>query len=175
MSLPIRSRTTAQGSSSALAELDFYKKKIVIDRHALDICAEEQSQHFLDICDKHTEAISLRDAAKEDLAVIDAELASKQRKSSAEKRMSEGAIYDLVVQDPKHKAAWQRYEDRKHIADRWGNLRFSFEQRAKMIRELTSQFSSGYFTVTTAVRAGNRAAAKTGEDAMHEARSARSR
>ncbi len=150
-------------------ELERYRALIKLDRHALDTAAEEQAQLFLDVCDKHTLAVSVRDEAKETLARVDAQLASEVRLRKTETKMTEGAIYDQVVQSQKHQEVTTDYEHKRRDADFWGNLRAAFEQRAKMIRELTGQYSAGYFTVQSGVHA-RRAGAQEGREALHEAR-----
>lgn len=149
-------------------ELERYRALIKLDRHALDSAAEEQAQLFLDICDHHTRALSLRDEAKESLARTDAEVASGIRRQ-AKAKLTEGAIYDQVVQSLQHIKATTEYERKRRDTDFWGNLRSAFDQRAKMIRELTGQYSAGYFTVQSSVQA-RRSGAQTGRDALHTAR-----
>jgi len=170
----IRPRTGQTGGSpDAELELGRYRDKIKLDRHALDTAAEEQAQVFLDVCDHHTRAVSIRDEAKESLARTDAELASEIRQRKSETKMTEGAIYDQVVQHKKHQDATSGYERKRRDADYWGNLRSAFDQRAKMIRELTGQYSAGYFTVQSAVSARRGAGADQGRVALHNARSNR--
>lgn len=154
---------------AAEAELARYRELIKLDRHALDTAAEEQAQLFLDACDKQTQAMSLRDEAKENLTRIDAETASAIRQRKTDTKLTEGAIYDQVVQSPKHAAATADYELKRRTADYWGNLRAAFDQRAKMIRELTGQYSAGYFTVQSGVSA-RRIGASEGREALHAAR-----
>ena len=152
-------------------ELARYRELIKLDRHALDTAAEEQAQLFLDVCDKHTQAISLRDEAKEALEHTDAEISSKIRLEALDKKPTESAIKEQVIQSTRHAAANVDYEYKKRTADFWGNLRAAFDQRAKMIRELTGQYSAGYFTVQSSVQA-RKNGVHTGREAMHAARTA---
>ncbi len=166
----IRSRGTQP--PTAEAELATYRELIKLDRHALDIATEEQAQLFLTICDKHTYSISLRDQAEEALATVDAEVSSKIRQRASETKLTEAAIKEQVVLAKEHAAAVADYEYKRRISNYWGNLRAAFDQRAKMIRELTGQYSAGYFTVQSAVSARRNGAAE-GRDAMQKARTNR--
>lgn len=158
-----------RGTATPEAELTRYRELIKLDRHALDTAAEEQAQIFLDVCDKHTLAMSVRDEAEETLTRTDATVSSDIRIRSAENKLTEAAIKEKVIQNKDHAKAWSDYEYKRRIANSWGNLRVSFEQRAKMIRELTGQYSAGYFTVQSGVGA-RRAAAPAGREALHNAR-----
>lgn len=149
-----------------------YRGLIALDRNDLDTAAEQQAQLYMEVSDHHVDAVSARDKAKSDLALVDAELALAVRRSQ-EKKMSEGAVYDEVIIHPKHRAAAADYEAKRHTAEKWGALRDDFEMRSKMIQQLTQQFSTGYFSISrsgSSTHAVRRTLAADGREALHDAR-----
>lgn len=163
----------AKAEKNTEIELTRYRALLKLDRNDLDRAAEQQSDLYMQVSDNHIEAVSARDEAKNQLALVDSELANTVR-SKYERKLAEGAVYDEVIITPKHKATTAEYEQKKRLADQWGALRAAFEMRSKMIREMTQQFSSGYFSVGRVsgtphiVRA---AAAEEGRAGLHNARS----
>lgn len=154
------------------AELARYRVLLKLDRNDLDRAAEQQSDLYLQVSDRHVAAVSTRDEAKNQLALVDAELAASIR-SKQEKRLAEGAIYDEVIVTAKHKLAAADYEQKKRTTDQWGALRAAYEMRSKMIRELTQQFATGYFTIGRVAgtpHTVHAAGATEGREALHTAR-----
>lgn len=124
-----------------------FKLRIRIDRNHLDDAVEEQAQVFLEVCDHHSEALSVRDAAKAALARSDAELARTLRYPAGPtgKRVADQELNDTILIHPTHIEKDKEYQDAKALSDRWGNLRDAFDQRMRMIRELVTLYVQGYY------------------------------
>lgn len=167
--LVINRARVADADEVALAR---YKALMKLDRSELDSAAEEQAQLYMEVSEKHVDAVSVRDKAKSDLALIDAELAIAVRRNH-ERKQSEGAVYDEVITNPKHRAAAADYERKRHIAEKWGALCGDFEMRSKMIQQLTQQFSTGYFSINRSGSSAHKARttlAGDGREALHNHR-----
>ncbi len=132
-------------SSSLLAQL---RGRIALDRHALDLAAEEQPQLFLDVANEHVMAQSRHDAARDDLLRIDAELGRKVRAEmeASGTKPTEGKIADNVLGEQRHVDAANKTAAAKIEVDEWLALRSSLEHRKSMIRELATMYASGYYT-----------------------------
>lgn len=150
--------------------------RIKIDRNNLDAAAIEQSEVFLDICEHHALSISKRDAAKEALSTVDAEVARDKRidcTKKGEKQPTKDAMDEYVVLHERHTNAQAALANAQREERRWGILRDSFDQRMRMIRELVGLYASGYWTNSgTAVARGSveQATAERRREEMAKAR-----
>jgi hypothetical protein len=118
-----------------------------IDENELDEEMLRQPFLFHELARSHVMAISRRDAAKEELATVDAQLAKEFRDKAAraDEKMTEAKLTDMVLLDPRHKEAFEHFSELKLEADRLWADREAFEQRGKMLRELGGLFVAGYF------------------------------
>lgn len=118
-----------------------------IERSLLDEECRTQAEVFYRIASNYTIAVSRRDAEKDKLVGVDAEVADNYRREAElnNKKMTEGKLKELVQLDPRHKKAFISYSDCKLEADKWGILKDSFLQRATMLKELCGLYISGYF------------------------------
>ena len=138
-------------------DYDILRTRIKIDRDALDKSVEEQAQVFLEVCDRHVNALSLRDEARDKLARHDAQIALETRqKAEREKtRITEAVVNDSVMLHPDHIRLSTELLEIKKRADLWGVLRDAFDQRMRMIRELVNLYAIGYYGATGAVTPRN--------------------
>lgn len=130
-------------------DLDEYKefcKRITLDEHSIVTNIQDQAQVFLEVCERHTKALSRRDEARDLLARKDASVAHSFRISQEKigARVTESIISDYVTLHPEHISFADDYNAKKFIADNWGNLREAFDHRVRMIRELVSVMNTTY-------------------------------
>lgn len=130
-----------------MAEYEAFRERVKIDRDQLDQSVLEQAQIFSEIGERHVRVCSLRDRAKEDLAMKDSELAREIRARLVKggQKFTEGQINDEVILHPDRASLNDIYTGYKKAADLWGILRESFEQRMRMLRELVSLHATGYY------------------------------
>jgi hypothetical protein len=149
-----------KGKPDPITEL---RGALQIDRDSLDEEMLRQPFLYLRVSEEYVLAASQRDAAKEELARTDAQLAAVYRKKAAKaaERTSEQKIGDLVIQDDAHISAHEAFADAKRRADTLYALKESYDQRGKMLRELGSLYVSGYF---------DRVTVKGGETAVKDAK-----
>ena len=124
------------------------RARIALDRHALDLAAEEQPQLFLDVAEEHVMAQSRFDAARDELLRTDARLGREVRAEmeASGNKPTEGKIADAVLGKEAHVAAAEATAKAKITVDEWGALRAALEHRKSMIRELATLYASGYYT-----------------------------
>lgn len=130
-----------------------YRDRVKIDKHALDQACEEHPELYREVAERHEMCVSMRDEAKDALARLDSKIAIELRGAG---KMTQPEVYDKVITDPRHDLESKRYTELSQLAGQWKVLVASLEARSRMLGYLTQQFSSGYFTVSTASAAGHR-------------------
>lgn len=139
-------------------------QKLMIDKLSLDEELIKQPTLFFEIAEVSANATSVRDQAKEQLALKDAELGTKHRKKleASGERATIQLIEERVQTDPIHQKYLEKYSAAKEHADKCYAMKESFQQRAYMLRELVALYVSGYYA-TAAMTNPNRRG--TGESA----------
>lgn len=126
-----------------LAEL---KAQLAIDKSVLDDEVIRQPVLFHDISEQLTDAIAERDAAKEDLAAMDADLDGIGRRKLAKlPKVTEAMVANFVQTSDQHEKAFNSYLVAKTKADKLLALKEAFQQRSYMLRDLVSLYSANYF------------------------------
>lgn len=156
-------------------EFALMRNKLRIDRNTLDEDMIEQAVYYLDACEAHVQAVSERDAAKENLAVVDARIAQRLRTDWSKKgeKFNETMVGDAVQTDAEHIKAFEHHSHMIKRASFVGALKDSFDQRSKMLRELSTLFVAGYFSRATGratQRDVDQGKAAAGREAMARAR-----
>ena len=120
--------------------------QLEIDKSALDDEVIRQPSLFYMVSEQLVEANAERDAAKEDLATVDAELDARFRKDATSgSRVTDKAIQSRVQTAPEHKKAFVSYLDAKAHAEKLLVLKESFQQRSYMLRDLVSLYTANYY------------------------------
>jgi hypothetical protein len=127
------------------------KRRLAIDKLALDDAVIEQPTIFSDVSDQLAEAIAERDSAKEELTVIDAQLDTSWRRklSGVGTRVTDRLIASHVATSPEHAKAFDIYLKTKTKADKLTGLKESFKQRSDALRSLASLYAANYFEVSS--------------------------
>ncbi len=128
-------------------DIDTLKEGLRINKAALDDELVRQPFLFFDVAERLTEANAHRDALKEELARVDAEVAASVREdyAKAKVRATDATVLSEVMQDPKHQRASAKYLAAKRDADLMAALKDAFHQRGYMLRDLASLYVSSYF------------------------------
>lgn len=145
-----------------MIDLEEFRGYLLIDKLALDIVVSEQASLFERVGDAFTDAAAERDACKEDLATIDAQLDSSIRKKLGDQKVTEAVIKHRIQNARAHKEAFQKWLDAKVKADKLGNLKEAFHQRSYMIRELAALYVANYYDESSV-----KGTAKTDNAAYH--------
>lgn len=126
------------------------KASLEIDKSCLDDEVIRQPVLFYAISEQVTDAIAERDAAKEELALVDATLDAKYRSNmgrDSSKRVTETFIQNCVCSDNNHQKSLSIWLRAKLKADRLLALKEAFQQRSYMLRDLVSLYSANYYEV----------------------------
>ena len=127
-----------------LAEL---QAQLAIDKSVLDDEVIRQPVLFYTISEQLTDASAQRDAAKEELATVDAEMDSHWRKKLAklQDKVTEKMVANHVQTSAEHEAAFKTYLEAKTKADKLSALKDAFQQRSYMLRDLVALYSANYY------------------------------
>lgn len=142
---PLTGKTYVNNMSDKLvAELRAY---LEIDKHSLDDEIVKQPSLFFRASEAYVEAVAERDACKEELATIDAELDGKVRHDLdvAGDKITEAIVKNEIQSHKKHSAAFDTYMIAKTKADQLLALKEAFHQRGYMLRDLASLFVASYY------------------------------
>src|SRR5579872_1664627 len=106
------------------------------------------SRYCYEVSEQLTEAMAERDAAKENLATVDANLSYKWRKSlgkESKARVTDTMVATMVQTSEDHEKAFNDYLIAKTKAERLQVLKESFQQRSYMLRDLVTLYSANYY------------------------------
>src|SRR5258706_9714711 len=121
--------------------------RLLIDRNALDEELINNPSFIQEVCDEAAEAIAHRDAMKEALDTIDAELDAEIRELTSKDKITETAIKAAIQRHPKHKKA---FEDANKAKLRWAKaagLVTAAEGRRKAIEGLSFHNSKSIWSI----------------------------
>lgn len=132
----------------SLADL---KEQLAIDKSVLDDEVIRQPVLFYTISEMLTEALAERDAAKEELSAVDADIDSRGRKALNKngEKVTEQMVKNYVQTSLEHEQAFDDYLDAKTKADKLLALKEAFQQRSYMLRDLVSLYSANYYETSS--------------------------
>ena len=118
-----------------------------IDKHALDDEIVKQPTLFFKASEAFAEAVAERDACKEELATVDAELDGevRHRLETRGDKVTEAIVKNEIQTHKKHGPAFDTYILAKTRADKLQALKEAFQQRGYMLRDLASLFVASYY------------------------------
>ena len=128
-------------------DLNKLKALLAIDKTSLDEEISKQPTLFYEVAEALVTAMAERDACKEELATIDAELDGQVRAAlgRSEEKVTEAMVRNSVQVHKKHEAATDTYMAAKTNADLLGAMKEAFAQRSYMLRDLCSLYVSSYY------------------------------
>lgn len=131
----------------AKAKIEALKDRLLINKHGLDDEFIQQPSLFFEVSETYVLAVSTRDALKEELATVDAELDGVMRKAAEKRseRITEPQVKMAIQSHPKHTSASNNYLEAKEAAALLEALKESFSQRSYMLRDLASLYVANYY------------------------------
>lgn len=163
---PARQNKAPEESTGYSSE--FYKQvraQLAIDKNDLNTCVERQPVIYQEVGEKVSFLLSQRDAKKEELARAEAEIAGEVREAAANRKETKtvGEVRDAVLLNRSRMKLADELARLELEVSLWTNLKFSFDQRGKMLREEVALFTSGYFQASSlgGTRAAQRDASAT--------------
>lgn len=119
---------------------------LIIDKNRLDVVCETHASTYGDIAVSLANAINDRDALKDELETLYAEIDSSIRaEHSGEKGWTEARIENVVAMDADYIEVKIKYNSLNAEVNEWAALKEAFSQRGYMIRELCEIYKTGYF------------------------------
>jgi predicted nucleic acid-binding Zn-ribbon protein len=145
---------------------------IKIDQHQLEIECCRQPDLYYRVATRVATETSLRDAAKERLADVEAEADSEVRRAAIEEqtKITENYVESKKRVHPSVQEARQDYFELKKSVDLWTALLEAFSQRSYMLKTLGELYVANYYSDTsqTGVATGNAHAARAREALQQE-------
>lgn len=129
----------------SLADLHKY---LTIEKLALDDEVINQPTLFYMVSEQLTLAMAERDAAKENLANVDASLYSKWRLKLSKiknSRVTDAEVNNQVQCSQEHEEAFNQFLTAKTQAEKLIALKEAFQQRSYMLRDLVALYTANYF------------------------------
>lgn len=124
-----------------------YKSLLKINKNQLDEELVQGPELLFSVWEAYIQAIDIRDALKNDLAVVEAEVDKKIRHDAevAEEKITEGAVKARVLTNQRRKKAYDNFLDAKLAADKLFALKESFTLRGEAINQLCKLYTSNYY------------------------------
>ena len=120
------------------------RNHLLIVKTRLDEELEVQPQYLWIAGEGYAQAVSIRDALKEDIARVDSQIADELR--SSEDKISEQRILSQIPLDKRHQIAVSKYNKSKLDCDKWYSLQESFRNRGVMLKSLVDLYIAGYYS-----------------------------
>lgn len=132
-------------------ELKLIKQQLLIDKNSLDKECVEFASIFDKVAEKVADAINIRDAAKEQISIIDAQISEAIRRDFESKgeKLTEARLSQLVLLDYRHLEVFNNWLRQKLDAEYWVAKKDAFSNKASMLKELCSLYIAGYFSDIT--------------------------
>lgn len=127
--------------------------RLFIDKNSMDDELINNPSLVQEVCDECAQAIAVRDAAKEALATVDAELDAEVRNElSQSTKVTEDKVRAAIQTHPRHAEAFTVYNEAKLAAALADSLVKAVETRSKALEQLSYLYGSGYFAINSTKR-----------------------
>ena len=123
-----------------------YKDDVTIDRFNLDTEWETHASKFLTWVENSAEAQFERDKAEEQLGLLKAQIDNEIRVRYADKKITEAAIFALIVQDVRYQEANNKHLLSIKNAKIIDGAQKAFEHRKKALEKISDLWIAGYWS-----------------------------
>ncbi|HDZ27299.1 hypothetical protein LCGC14_1757850 [marine sediment metagenome] len=120
-----------------------YKEDLQIDDYALDSEWDRQAALYMKWAEEYADAVLIRDRAKENVDLVRAEL-YQQIVSKADKKPTESAIGNEIIQHDKYKEANNNYLEAKKNAEILAGAKEAMQHKKKALEGRTHLWIAGY-------------------------------
>lgn len=171
---PVRRKPQEAQRASNDVDLAYYEDALRIEKDALDDEFVRQPQMLQEVCSRYALAVSLRDAAKDAVKQVEAELAVSMRERAPEgKRPTDKSIEAQVDSHPRRQKAFDTYVESIREALEWEGMFESWKQRGYVLSELTKLFLAGYWSKASSDSSASQSRYREAEIAKDRVREAR--
>ena len=128
-------------------------ERLLIDKFALDDELLNNPSFVQQVCDEAAEAIATRDAKKEVLDTVDAELDFEVREELLKSgKVTEDKVKAAIQVHSLHAQAFKEYNEAKLTAAKAASLEKAVSARGDALKELSKLYASGYFAIDSTKR-----------------------
>lgn len=134
-----------------MLKIDEFRGYLAIDKAALDDEIIQQPSLFFRVCEEYVVAAAERDALKEQLSYVDAQLDAEVRRrlEREDAKATEAMVKAQVQTHGDHEAAFTEFVEAKKKADVLSALKEAFHMRGYMLRDLASLTIANYYGETS--------------------------
>lgn len=145
-----------------------WREGIMIDKHSLDECLVQQPDLFFKISERLALVLSRRDAAKDELKVVESEADEDIRQEAIDndEKISEAQVKAKITKHASVLKASKRLSALNYEAGQLQALKEAYLQRSYMLKELVSLFLANYYGDGTG--SANSKAARAVKDSQYD-------
>jgi hypothetical protein len=112
------------------------EERIVIEENDVEAELIGHPHDYFHASQGHADAVSLRDLAKHDLDVYEAQLNLNLRKvlNERQEKYTEAMINSMIICDQECIKLYEAYLDTKHVADLWAGMKEGYIQKGYMLK-----------------------------------------
>lgn len=127
--------------------IDHYRRLLPVRKNRLDEDLEIQSQYMDEIAQQVSATARLAAELKEELGIVEADLASDLRDDFP--KMAAAVVSSEVLRKNQRKQAWARYMAAKAEHEHWTHLLEAWRQKGFSIRVMADLYAAQYFTASS--------------------------
>lgn len=155
-----------------------FRECLKIDRNSLDDAVEQHAELYLRVQEQYVLAKSVVDERK---SGVDEEYAyaghrTREAMAKTKEKWTEAQIKEAIVVDKQYLSALSDFYEKKKQAELLGAMAGAYDQRSKMLRELSALYQAGYFVLQSTRSTGNNMKdvdARSAREALNSARATR--
>lgn len=129
---------------------DELRRRLRIDKNALDDEVEQQPEIYGDVGDAAAMAKSQVESLEEQLKELESELDGRIRSDHSDERITENEIKALIAADPRRKEMVIDILNAKHLQRKLEALTTSFRHRSYALRDMVDLYLSSYYSSRSA-------------------------
>ena len=148
-----------------MADLEFYRSRLRVNKHLLDDELEVQSQYQEEISRELAAANTRMLRAKDLLARTEATVISELK----EGKMSDTHAAGMAKKDQRRREDFDRFQECREEHEQWLGLYDAWQRRGYSLKTLADLFNAQYFSVTSAGSSTREVGVDIGRAAMRAA------
>lgn len=130
-----------------MPDINFYRKRLKVDKHDLDGELEVQAQYQDEIADQLALANTRMLAAKDDLAREEARLFISLKRG--EDKMTNEVVNARIRTDEDRSRLFESFQSAREAHEAWQGLYEAWRQRGYSIKTLADLYAAQYFAITS--------------------------
>lgn len=132
----------------SLKALDGFKRRLIIDKTALDDELIEQPSLFFEVSERLSYSKAERDEARRQRDLVAAEIKADLREDDP--KLSESRLNSMVEEDRNYRLARASYHEAEKLVSLWESMTDAVRSRGYMLRQLADLFVANYYSPNSA-------------------------